>query len=94
MGKILKGSQHLLRELDRIAARGYATDHEESTPYVRCVAAPIRDAKGTPVAAISISVPAMRWSVARERELASVVVEAAAGLSKYLSDVAQKVLAG
>jgi len=83
----------LLRELDRIVVRGYGIDHEESTPYIRCVAAPIRDEKGDVVLAMSISVPALRWSAPRERELIAVVTEAAARLSKHLSTVARKDLA-
>ncbi|MHB8648545.1 MAG: IclR family transcriptional regulator [Thermomicrobiales bacterium] len=43
---------------DRLAVvreRGYATDDEESFPGLTCVAAPIRDATGATVAAISVS---------------------------------------
>jgi DNA-binding IclR family transcriptional regulator len=44
--------------LDRMAdyaARGRAFDLEENEPQIRCVAAPIRDARGVIVAAISVS---------------------------------------
>lgn len=46
-------------ELDTVAARGYAVEVEESAVGAACIAAPIIDANGKPVGAISISgVPA------------------------------------
>ena len=42
-------------ELERIRSRGYALDMEEETIGVKCVAMPIRDNMGYPVAAVSIS---------------------------------------
>lgn len=47
----------LRRELARIREHGVAFDREEGFRGVACVAAPLRDAGGTPVAAISISGP-------------------------------------
>lgn len=44
-------------ELARVAAQGHAQDHAEHEDYINCVAAPIRDASGTVLAAVSISVP-------------------------------------
>jgi DNA-binding IclR family transcriptional regulator len=46
-----------LAELDRVAAQGHAQDRAEYEDYINCVAAPIRDAAGTVLAAASISVP-------------------------------------
>lgn len=83
----------LLNELDRTAARGYATDDGESTPDVRCVAAPIRDDSGEVVAAMSISVPAGRMGARRQRELAELVVEAAVRLSRRLGNVIREPVA-
>jgi len=77
-------SNELIAELDLIAARGYATDKEESTPGVRCVAAPVRNDRGEVVAAMSISVPAARMGSRRQGELAAVVMDAAAQLSRRL----------
>jgi DNA-binding IclR family transcriptional regulator len=48
-----------LAELDRVAERGYAVDDEEHEEHIHCVAAPIRDARGGVVAAMSLSVPQM-----------------------------------
>jgi DNA-binding IclR family transcriptional regulator len=44
-------------ELDRVAAQGHAQDRAEHEDYINCIAAPIRDAGGNVLAAVSISVP-------------------------------------
>lgn len=44
-------------ELDRVAAQGHAQDRAEHEDYINCVAAPIRDAAGSVLAAASITVP-------------------------------------
>jgi DNA-binding IclR family transcriptional regulator len=46
-----------LAELESVAEQGHAEDHAEHEDYINCVAAPIRDAAGTVLAAASISVP-------------------------------------
>ncbi|OEJ28151.1 IclR family transcriptional regulator [Streptomyces agglomeratus] len=67
-----------------IRARGLAFEHRESNPDVSCVAAPVRDSAGRVVAALSISVPMIRWSEAREAELAELAAKGAADLSVRL----------
>ncbi|MFJ1702066.1 IclR family transcriptional regulator [Kitasatospora sp. NPDC088346] len=47
----------LLAELERVARKGWAQDHAEHEPFINCVAAPVRDATGRVVAAVSVSVP-------------------------------------
>lgn len=74
-----------LREvLAETARREIAEDDCESTPDVRCVAAPIRDRHARVIAAASISVPTSRWSRQRRSELANLVREAARDLSDRL----------
>lgn len=74
----------LEEEFETIRQLGYATDNEESQIGVRCVAAPILDSDGGPLAAISISGPASRitpGSVAElSRALRAVVLEISASL--------------
>ncbi|GAA4239615.1 IclR family transcriptional regulator [Actinomadura meridiana] len=53
----ITGAAELLTELSRVAERGYALDDAEHETFIRCVAAPVRDATGRVVAAVSISVP-------------------------------------
>lgn len=52
----------LQRSLARIREQGFAIDDEECSLGLRCVAAPIRDHRGSVVAALSISGPTQRLS--------------------------------
>ncbi|MFF3171824.1 IclR family transcriptional regulator [Streptomyces sp. NPDC057900] len=70
--------------LDAVRERGIAVEHRESDPDVSCVAAPVRDGGGRVVAALSISVPMIRWSDEREQELASLAAAGAEALSARL----------
>ncbi len=64
--------EELKQELKEIKTRGYAVDQEEHFVGVYCVAAPIVNTNGEPVAAISVGAPNFRvddstisrWSVA------------------------------
>ncbi|MGW7078209.1 IclR family transcriptional regulator [Streptomyces sp. NPDC054866] len=74
----------LLSALADIRERGVAAEHRESNPDVSCVAAPVRDSAGHVVAALSISVPMIRWSEQREQELAELAAKGAGDLSERL----------
>jgi IclR family acetate operon transcriptional repressor len=50
----------LQADLAQTRARGYALDDEERTPGMRCVAAPVFNTHGEPVAGISVSGPVFR----------------------------------
>ncbi|RYJ21145.1 IclR-family transcriptional regulator [Streptomyces sp. L-9-10] len=80
----------LRAELAGIRERGVAVEHRESNPDVSCVAAPVRDSAGRVVAALSISVPMIRWSDAREEELARLAVKGAGALSARLGHRGQR----
>ncbi|MHC0428959.1 IclR family transcriptional regulator [Streptomyces sp. O3] len=67
-----------------VRARGIAVEHQESNPDVSCVAAPVRDSAGRVVAALSISVPMIRWTDDRESELAELAAKGASDLSVRL----------
>ena len=70
------------KELELVRARGYATDLEESAVGGCCVSAPILGSGGAAIAAISISMPKMRFTN-QERLLAG-VRDAANAISQEL----------
>ncbi len=73
----------LRRELEETRRRGYAWNRHESEVGVMSVAAPIRDASGHTVAAVSVAGPTDRIGD-YERELAHVTMEAAVNISRRL----------
>lgn len=71
-------------ELQRVRERGYALDDRENRADVICVAAPLLDADGAAVAAISVAGPSFRFSLEKAEALAPVVREAALMVSGEL----------
>ena len=71
-------------EKDLIATRkrGFAIDNEERTEGMRCIAAPIFNAQGAPVAGLSISGPVFRLSLERAEEMGGLVKRAALGVTE------------
>ena len=76
----------LEKEIQRIRQRGYAIDDEEHEAGVRCIAAPILNFSGNPVAAISLSAPAIRLNDAEIEKYAPMVMEAASNISRYFGN--------
>ncbi len=58
--KTLTSSEELMNSLERVRRRGFSVDDEEMELGTRCVGAPIFDAAGGAVAAVSVSGPASR----------------------------------
>jgi DNA-binding IclR family transcriptional regulator len=75
----------LLEHLKMVQQQGYALDNEENEIGIRCVAAPVYNQTGSAIAAISLSVPAIRI---KARELETVfkqqVMETALQISQKL----------
>ena len=71
-------------DLAQVRDRGYALDDCESNRDVRCVAASVCEPGGTPVAALSISVPTSRTGEDWPGDLADLVREGARDLSRRL----------
>jgi IclR family KDG regulon transcriptional repressor len=69
------------RELASIREKGYAFDNEEHEVGVRCLAAPIRDNKGTVCAAVSVSVPTVRLPDREIPQYCDIVLRAAEEIS-------------
>ena len=74
------------QELARIARNGYAEDWGESTPGAVCFGAPILDGAGTSVAAVSVSMPGMRFDKERQQQsLIEMVRDTATEISMSLA---------
>jgi len=67
--------------LDATARRGWAIDDEEYAPGLRCVAAPLWNEHGEPVAAVSLSGPSARVTDERLAELGALAARTAAEIT-------------
>jgi DNA-binding IclR family transcriptional regulator len=74
----------LLAELERVRHAGFATTWEELDAGLCSTAAPVRGARGTVIAAISVSAPTVRTSRERLSELSAQVVRTADALSDHI----------
>ncbi|MFN4155507.1 MAG: HTH-type transcriptional regulator BhcR [Paracoccaceae bacterium] len=67
----------LLADLAATRARGYAIDDQERATGMRCVAAPIFNSHGEPVAGLSVSGPAFRIALSDAERIGALVRAAA-----------------
>lgn len=75
--------------LKLVRERGFSEDLESNEPGICCIGAAITDAAGQPIGAISVSTPTLRFDSERIEELGSVVLAAAATISRRLgADIA------
>ena len=82
----LASTEELKKELPVIREFGYAIDDEEYFDGVRCLAAPIRDAGNTVIAAIGITGTASRFTRDRNEEIAVLVKHAAKQMENRISN--------
>jgi IclR family acetate operon transcriptional repressor len=80
-------AREMKTELAEIRRRGYAVDREESLPGAFCVAVPILDAAGAPLAALSISGPTTRFHESHLAAASSALLEVAAAIRLALGRV-------
>lgn len=73
-----------IQNMRRYAASGFAFDLEENEPTIRCVAAPVYNARDEIVAAISVASTTTYMSLARLEELAPYVKSCAEEISAEL----------
>lgn len=71
-------------DLHRIRTRGYLVTADEVVAGAVSVAAPVRDASGQVIAALSVSAPSMRMRPPRPRALVTIVSDIADQLSRAL----------
>ena len=74
----------LFDQLEQIRQQGYALDDREGNMQARCVGAAIFDYRGQAVAAISVSGPENRLTLARARMMGPVLAEASSQISTLL----------
>lgn len=74
----------MLRELARVRRQGYAIDDVEFEDGVRCVAAPVFDHRGTPIAAISVSAPVSRMPLGKAHGVGALVRDGVASISRAM----------
>lgn len=74
----------LKRELEKIRKRGYAVDNEENEIGIMCVGVPIFDHNGYPVAGVSISGVARKFTEEKIEEYSDVLKEKAEEISRKL----------
>lgn len=75
----------LKKELKKVAIDNFAIDNEEFENRVRCIAVPVKDYLGIPVAALSVTGPACRMTESRmEKEILPIAKKYAREISKRL----------
>ncbi|MGB0682090.1 MAG: IclR family transcriptional regulator domain-containing protein [Magnetovibrionaceae bacterium] len=74
----------LREDLDKARAQGFALDDQENAIGLRCVAAPVFDELGRPLAALSLSGPMARITDKRVPILGSMVIHFAKEVTKIL----------
>jgi DNA-binding IclR family transcriptional regulator len=79
----------LMAEFQGIRVCGYAVDREEAIPGAICFGGPILDGRNLAIGSLSISVPAIRVTDQRERELTEAVTDAARRASQNSQSAAR-----
>jgi DNA-binding IclR family transcriptional regulator len=85
----LASVEALNADLAATRERGYAIDDSEHQVWVRCVAAPIRNAGGQVFAAVSVTGSADRVTPERVQQLSGLVIQTADSISRQLGFVEQ-----
>ena len=83
-GKASTNVEFLMRQIRKFRHRGYSVELNETNEHAGCVAAPVIDASGRCIAAISIAAPEQRLKVPNRTRLIVAVCESARQLSHRL----------
>jgi len=82
--KSITNPQKILRETDRVRKYGFAVDDEENADGVRCIAAPIYNAKGILIAALGTSSIIMHIDEVQLPKIVDLVKKSAAKVSRQM----------
>lgn len=82
--KSITNPQKFVREAQRVRKYGFAVDDEENAEGVRCIAAPIYDAKGKIIAALGTSSIVMHIDEAHLPKIVDLVTKSAAKVSQQM----------
>jgi IclR family acetate operon transcriptional repressor len=83
--RTLVDPDEVLASLARVRANGYAMDDEESEVGLRCIGAVVRNGRGEPRYAISVSGPTYRITLESVDRIAAAVRQAAEAISRELA---------
>jgi DNA-binding IclR family transcriptional regulator len=81
-------ANEFIAELKRVRAAGFAFDRGETSLLARCVAAPILEANGVAMGAISISGPSSRFNPRRDSPVIASLLQACTEVSQKLQALA------
>ena len=76
--------EKLIGQIRRFRRQGYGTELNESNEHAGCIAAPVVDAAGRCVAALSVVVPEQRLAKPNRDRLIASVIGAAERLSRRI----------
>jgi IclR family transcriptional regulator, KDG regulon repressor len=71
-------------ELERVKAVGFGEDREEFDDHIRCLAIPIFDRLGQPIAGMSVSFPTFRYDEAKAPQVVAMLRDASRDISTQL----------
>lgn len=83
-GKAIVDVKKLIAQIRRFRRQGYATELNEANAHAGCIAAPVLDASGRCVAALSVVVPEQRLAKPNREKLVASVIKAAERLSRQI----------
>ena len=80
----ITNKKKLREELSKVREQGFAEDRGEHEKDVRCLAAPVKDHRGTVIAAVSLAVPAFRMNASKKKKLKKTLIQAGEDISERL----------
>jgi DNA-binding IclR family transcriptional regulator len=83
----ISNPEEFLAELKRVRSAGFAFDRGEGSALAVCIGAPILDAQGNALAAMSISGPASRFNPRKDSPVVASLLKASAELSSRVAGI-------